>query len=108
MIGERRYCERDIILNTYPLERKFSKSNYSDYYFDYAFINNSKFIEKMNNFSNENNPSLTSTIRIRFKGNDLKYGKEINIILINTTREKEIDLGRNYPFSPLNIGMYNP
>ncbi len=104
MIAERRYGERDIILNTYPFERKYNKFNYTDYYFDYAFINNSKFIEKMSNFTDENNPSLTSTTRIILKGNDLKHGNVINIVLINTTREKEIELGRNYPFHPLKRG----
>ena len=38
------------------------------------------------------------------KGNDLKHGNVINIVLINTTREKEIELGRNYPFHPLKRG----
>ena len=104
MIAERRYGERDIILYTYPFERKNNKLNFTDYYFDYAFINNSKFIEKMSNFTDENNPSLTSTVRIILKGNDLKHGNVINIVLINTTREKEIELGRNYPFHPLKRG----
>ena len=38
------------------------------------------------------------------KGNDLKHGNVINIVLINTTREKEIELGRNYLFHPLKRG----
>jgi ABC-type antimicrobial peptide transport system permease subunit len=58
----------------------------------------------MSNFTDENNPSLTSTTRIILKGNDLKHGNVINIVLINTTREKEIELGRNYPFHPLKRG----
>ena len=104
MIGERRYGEMDILLYTYPNERNYIKSNPEDFYYDHAFINYTKFNEKMSNYTGENNPSLTSTIRIFYTGYTLIKSQVLRIILINTTREREIELGRNYPYEPMKKG----
>jgi len=104
MIGERKYGEMDIILYTNPTERNFSKNKPEDFYYDYAFINYTKFIQKTNNLKKKNNPFLTSTIRIKFNGYIYEKNKEISIILINNTQEKKIELGRNYPYFPMKKG----
>jgi len=104
MIGERKYGEMDIILYTNPTERNFSKNKPEDFYYDYAFINYTKFIQKKNNCKKKNNPFLTSTIRIKFNGYIYEKNKEISIILINNTQEKKIELGRNYPYFPMKKG----
>ena len=104
MIAEKRYGEMDIILFTYASERNYIKMNPEDFYYDHAFINYTKFNEKMSNYSGENNPSLTSTMRIFYNGNTLFKNQYLRILLINTTREREIELGRNYPYQPMKKG----
>lgn len=51
---------------------------------------------------NEQNPYNYSTIRNYFEG--CSPYNELRLILINTEREKNIDLGRNYPYSELKEG----
>ena len=58
----------------------------------------------MNNVIEENNPFLSSTIRIKFNGYIFEKNKEISIFLINSTQERKIELGRNYPFLPMKKG----
>ncbi len=104
MIGERKYGEMDIILYTNPIERNFAKNKPEDFYYDYAFINYTKLTQKMNNYIEEHNPFLSSTIRIKFSGYIFEKNKEISIILINSTQERNIELGRNYPYLPMKKG----
>ena len=104
MIGERQYGEMDIILYTYPNERNYIKNKPDDYYYDHAFINYTKFNEKLLNYTGENNPSLTSTIRHNYNGKTLFKNKVFKLVLINSTKEREIELGRNYPYEPMKKG----
>ena len=104
MLGEREYGEMDIILKPKFEERSYRKVLPEDYYTDYYFINNTKFSEIMSKFKKEDNPYYTSTIRSIFNGNTNKFYSHVQIILINSTREKEIELGRNYPYSSLKKG----
>ena len=101
MLGERENGEMDIILKPNYESRRVRKFFPSDFYTDYYFINNTKFFEVMKNYEGKDNPYNTSTIRTNFLGTSMKLSFNIQMYLINTTREKEIDLGRNYPYEPL-------
>ena len=101
MLGERENGEMDIILKPNYESRRVRKFFPSDFYIDYYFINNTKFFEVMKKYEGKDNPYDTSTIRTNFIGTSIKLLSNIQIYLINTTREKEIDLGRNYPYEPL-------
>ena len=101
MLGERENGEMDIILKPNYEPRRARKYFPSDFYTDYYFINNTKFFEIMKNFEGKDNPYNTSTIRTYFLASSVKIISPIQIYLINTSREKDIDLGRNYPYDSL-------
>ena len=101
MLGERENGEMDIILKPDYQPRRGRKFFPSDFYTDYYFINNTKFFEVMKKYEGKDNPYNTSTIRTIFLATSMKLSFNIQLYLINTTREKEIDLGRNYPYEPL-------
>ena len=111
MLGERESGEMDIILSTKYRERNSKKTNIEDYYIDYSFINYTNFGEimekkykiKNKNKKNSNNPFETSTYRNHFSGfikND--FDKNVHLLVINSTKEKEMELGRNWPFKKMN------
>ena len=111
MLGERESGEMDIILSTKYRQRNNKKTMIEDNYIDYSFINYTNFGEimekkysiKNNNKKNINNPFETSTYRNHFVGfiKD-EYDKNVHLIVINSTKEKEMGLGRNWPFEKMN------
>ena len=125
MLAERDMGEMDIILKPkVKIRGRYNKTNPEDFFMDYAFINYSNFEEVLNKENNnikiiENeyedplnlnkNPLETSTIRVSYNGTITNSNnKMIEVIAINTTKEKEIELGRNYPFSKMNKGECIP
>ena len=111
MLGERESGEMDIILSTKYRQRNNKKTMIEDNYIDYSFINYTNFGEimekkysiKNNNKKNINNPFETSTYRNHFVGFiKNEYDKNVHLIVINSTKEKEMGLGRNWPFEKMN------
>ena len=112
MLAEKDSGEIDFIISTNPMIRNSSLLKIDDFHHDHAFINFTKFGEVMNapdinneeekKDNNNQNPYDYSTIRTYFEGYS-PYNK-LKLILLDTEREKQIDLGRSYPYSELKEG----
>ena len=109
MIGERDSGEMDFYITPVSRIRNSSYSKIDDYHIDNAFINFTKYGEIMRESEKENNkdddiknPYDTSIIRTYYNG--ISKNKLIYLMLIDTEREKEIELGRSYPYNKLNEG----
>ena len=103
MLGEKDSGEMDFYIQSTPLSRNSSFS-LDQYYKDNAFINFTKFGELMTSQSTEkeNNPFDTSTIRTYING--FTSSKQMYLMLIDTEKESEIELGRSYPYDKLSEG----
>ena len=107
IIGEKDSGEMDFYLTPKVVTRNSSLLTIDDYHRDNAFINFTKFEEVMKNPNNvheeeNNNPFDTSVIRTYFSG--YSPFNELYLVLIDTEREKEIELGRSYPYNKLREG----
>ena len=104
MLGEKDSGEMDFYIHPTPLIRNSSYQSLDDYHRDNAFINFTKYGELMSssNSKKEENPFDTSTIRTYLNG--ISSSKAIYLMLIDTEREKEIELGRSYPYGKLSEG----
>ena len=104
MLGEKDSGEMDFYLVSTPLTRNTSYLSLDDYHRDNAFINFTKFGELMHssNSEEEDNPYDTSVVRTYINGYSIS--KQIYLMLIDTEREKDIELGRSYPFGKLSEG----
>ena len=106
MLGEKETGEMDIILSPLKSERSRRHKNITDYFVDYAYINYTKYKSIIEN--NDAKDSLnTTTIRSNFIGKVGTGGKSADVVLINTTKEREIELGRSYPYGPMKEGECN-
>lgn len=103
MLGEKETGEMDIILSPIKSERGGRKKNITDYFIDYAFLNFTKYTDQVLQLnSKERNTLETTTVRSEYSGK--VGGKSIDLVIINTTKEKEIELGRSYPFKEMKEG----
>ena len=104
MLGEKDSGEIDFYLSTTPLRRNASLDSLDDYHIDNAFFNFTKYEELMNSYKSDKdtNPFNTSTIRNYLTA--FTSNQKIYLLLIDTEREKEIELGRSYPYEKLNEG----
>lgn len=105
IIAEKNSGEMDFYLTPKVNTRNSSLLKIEDYYRDNAFINFTKYEEVMKKEDNEekkSNPFDTSTIRTYFEG--YSTYNELYLMLIDTEREKEIELGRSYPYNKLKEG----
>ena len=104
MLGEKDSGEMDFYLTSTPLSRNTSYNSLDDYHIDNAFFNFTKYGEIMTseNSKKEPNPFNTSTMRTYINGRG--SNKNIYLMLIDTEREREIELGRGYPFGKLGEG----
>ena len=101
MLSEKERGEMDIVFTPISNKRIEDNTPPKNFYYDYAFINYSKFYERTNK---NNNNYDTSTIRTIFEGLTTNKNYNVSLLLINTTKEKEIELGRSYPYNKLNKG----
>ena len=104
MIGEKDSGEIDFYLTPTTITRNTSYTSLDDYHRDNAFINFTKYGQIMSseNSKKEPNPFSTSTMRTYLDG--IGNNKRIYLLLIDTDREREIELGRAYPYKKLNEG----
>ena len=107
IISEKESGEMDFYLTPKVKTRNSSLLTIEDYHRDNAFINFTKFEEVMKKTRNDNeeeknNPFDTSVIRTYFSG--YSPYNELYLTLIDTEREKEIELGRYYPYTKLKEG----
>ena len=105
MLGEKDSGEIDFYITSTTLIRNSSYIDIEDYYHDNSFINFTKYEELM--FSEENskkeaNPFNTSTIRTYYNG--VSNHKLVYLMLIDTDKERDIELGRSYPYDKLKEG----
>ena len=100
IIGEQSVGERDILIRPIKGSFHFYKNKPSDYFIDFAFLNFS--------IINEQHPQIasTSTIRTNYEAKGFTRPFYFDVILINTTKESEIGLGRAFPYKnePLKEG----
>ena len=101
MLSEKERGEMDIVFEPVTSRRKEDNTPPKNFYYDYSFINYTKYGIKMKNYKGKKNPLLTSTIRTKFNGRLISKNQSLEFYLINTTQEKEIELGRSYPYSKL-------
>jgi ABC-type antimicrobial peptide transport system permease subunit len=108
MIAEQNVGETDIVIR--PIPRLFSKPNpenvYEFQYFD-AHLNVTQFIERMQSrtgiekeVANQTTGRTTLAVSTHQILGDSGYAA--NLILIDSNKEKYIELGRSYPYSKLN------
>ena len=110
MIGERNSGEIDFSISPVVSVRNSSYSQIDDYHEDNAFINFTKYEELLKesddeeelNNKNEQNPFDTSTIRTYYNG--FSPYNQLYLMLIDTEKEKDIELGRAYPYNKLKEG----
>ena len=102
MLSEKERGEMNIVFEPVTSRRKEDNSPPKNFYYDYSFINYTKYGIKMKNYKGKKNPLLTSTIRTKFNGRLITKNQGLEFYLINSTKEKEIELGRSYPYSKLN------
>ena len=104
MLGEKDSGEIDFYLTPTTITRNSSYTSLDDYHRDNAFINFTKYKQIMSseNSKKEPNPLSTSTMRTYING--VGSNKRIYLLLIDTDREREIELGRAYPYKKLNEG----
>ena len=104
MLGEKDSGEIDFYMMPTPLTRNTSYFNLDDYHKDNAFINFTKYGELLSSEKSEKeaNPYDTSTIRTYLNG--FGTSKALYLMLIDTEKEREIELGRDYPYGKLSEG----
>ena len=104
MLGEKDSGEIDFYIQPRPLTRNNIYSSLDDYHRDNSFINFTKYGETMSSYSSEKeaNPFNTSAMRTYYNGRT--YSNFIYLMLIDTEREKDIELGRSYPYGKLKEG----
>ena len=104
MLGEKDSGEIDFYMMPTPLTRNTSYFNLDDYHKDNAFINFTKYGELLSSekLEKEANPYDTSTIRTYLNG--FGTSKALYLMLIDTEKEREIELGRDYPYGKLSEG----
>ena len=112
MLGEKDSGEMDFYLTPIVKTRNSSLLKIEDYHRDNAFINFTLYEEMMmrdenekdkdKNKDNNPNPYNTSVVRTYFNGYSPYH--PLYLLLIDTEREKEIDLGRSYPYNKLKEG----
>ena len=110
MIGEKNSGEMDFTILPVNSIRNESYTKLDDYHIDNAFINFTKYGEVLNQpdeedeskNNNDLNPYNTSTIRTYYYGNS--SNNQLYLMLIDTEKEREIELGRSYPFNKLKEG----
>ena len=102
MLSEKERGEMNIVFEPVTSRRKEDNSPPKNFYYDYSFINYTKHGITINNYKEKKNPLLTSTIRTKFNGRLITKNQGLEFYLINSTKEKEIELGRSYPYSKLN------
>ena len=106
MLGEKESGEIDFYISPSTKVRTAYPEKPEDYYIDYAFINFTLYSELMSKndeeFSKMQNPLKTSTPRIYLNG--VTTIGQIYLMLIDTNKEKEMELGRSYPYKKLNEG----
>ena len=108
MLGEKETGEMDIILIPIKNERSRRHKNITDYFIDYAFINYTQYISILSGKNDIKDSLNTTTIRSEFTGKvGVEGTKSANVVLINTTKEKQIELGRSYPYEPMKEGECN-
>ena len=104
MLGEKDSGEIDFYISPTTIIRNSSYATLDDYHRDNAFINFTKYAQIMSteNSKKEPNPLTTSTMRTYLDG--VGSNKRIYLLLIDTDRERDIELGRAYPYKKLNEG----
>ena len=104
MLGERESGEIDFYLTPSVTTRNSSSTHIDDYHKDYAFINFTKYEEIMKDKKNKDkeNPYKLSSVRTYLYGYS-PYNR-IYLMLIDTEKEKKIELGRAYPYKKLKKG----
>ncbi len=107
MIGEKDSGEIDFYINPSVTTRNSSLSKLDDYHRDNAFINFTKYEELMKESETDEkddiqNPFDNSVIRTYYQG--YSPYSQLYLMLINTEKEKDIELGRSYPYSKLKEG----
>ena len=105
MLGEKDSGEIDFYITSTTLIRNSSYINIEDYYHDNSFINFTKYEELMfseGTSKKEANPFNTSTIRTYYNG--VSNHKLVYLMLIDTDKERDIELGRSYPYDKLKEG----
>lgn len=107
MIGEKERGEIDIIINTKTNKRITNDPIESNIYDNY-FINFSQFEDIILNNSESNRDSSKTIIKTT-SPRSLYYAeannKSIEILLIDTDKERQMELGRSYPYSKLKEGQ---
>ena len=104
MLGERESGEIDFYITPSMTTRNSSFSKIDDYHIDYAFINFTKYEEIMKSKKNKDkeNPFDLSSVRTYYNGYS-PYNR-LYLMLIDTDKEREIELGRSYPYKKLKKG----
>ena len=104
MLGERESGEIDFYITPSMTTRNSSFSKIDDYHIDYAFINFTKYEEIMKDKKNKDkeNPFDLSSVRTYYNGYS-PYNR-LYLMLIDTDKEREIELGRSYPYKKLKKG----
>ena len=110
MIGEKDSGEIDFYINVLSSKRNRTISKIDDYYRDNTFINFTKYEEIMKDSKKENededdkikNPFDSSVVRTYYNG--YSPYNQLYLMLIDTEKEKTIELGRSYPYNKLKKG----
>ena len=109
MLGEKSSGEIDFTITPSVISRNLSNSTLDDYHRDNAFINFTNFEELMKEGiieeekkKNIQNPYNNSAVRTYFNGYS-PYNK-LYLYLIDTERERELEIGRSYPYDKLKEG----
>ena len=107
MLGERESGEVDFYILPIVSTRNSSSSNVDDYHRDNAFFNFTKYEEIMKKSEEEDhdnfkNPFYTSVVRTYYDG--YSPSDNLYLMLIDTEKEREIELGRAYPYKKLREG----
>ena len=106
MLGEKESGEIDFILTPSVKTRNSTLFTIDDFHRDNAFINFTEYREIMKESENiekdMKNPYDNSVIRTYYKG--YSQYNELILLLIDSEKEKEIELGRSYPYNKLKPG----
>ena len=104
MLGEKDSGEIDFYLLPTTLTRNTSYASLDDYHRDNAFINFTKYGQIMSSYNKKKEPNPFNTSTMRTYLNGISSNKVIYLMLIDTNRERDIELGRAYPYEKLNEG----
>lgn len=109
MIGEKDSGEIDFYINLIRSKRDQNLPTIDKYYIDNSFFNFTKYEELMKESEEKNeakddikNPFYTSAVRTYYNG--YSPYNELYLMLIDTEKEKTIELGRSYPYNKLKKG----